>query len=251
MVREARERAQRAAEAAGTQDGGRRRSRWDAGAPSATSSNIEMSDRRPPAYGQGRERQHLPNSRDEYRPSRSDWNGRRRDDFNRNDAHRNRDSGWGSRAPPPTREDGSDSRRRGSLRSPSPPPRHRRRSPSPPPRQRSRSRSVTPDYRAEMRERRQRQRPAKDDIDDRGARRSGASDVRPDSDRESRRTDRDEEHGGRTRRDSRRGKTAMQKQRRRRSSEESSCVREPPAAPIAPVERAATRHPSHLWCAPS
>lgn len=202
VVREARERAQRAAEVAGTGEGGRRRSRWDAGAPSASATKEEAADRRPPAYGTGRERQHLPN-RDEYRPSRSEWNGRRRDDFNRTDAHRNRDSGWGSRAPPPTREDGSDSRCRDSRRSPSPPPRHRRRSPSPPPRQRerSRSRSVTPDYRAEMRERRQRQRPARDEVGGRDARRT---DMQPDSDRE-RRMDRDDENDGRMRRQPRRG----------------------------------------------
>ncbi|CDS82361.1 uncharacterized protein SPSC_03180 [Sporisorium scitamineum] len=197
VVREARVRAQRAAESApraGSGDGGaRRRSRWDAGAPSG--SNGAMQDTRTPAY----------RSRDEYRPrdgsSRNDWNDRRRggrgeyDSYSRNgkgnNSGRSRDSGWGSRAP----RDAADSRH-SSRRSPSPP-RHRRRSPPPPPRpqsnrqrSRSRSRSVTPDYRASLRDRKQRY-PA--DEDSRG--RLGEDTERPRSDRSrhSRRADADED----------------------------------------------------------
>lgn len=150
VVREARERARRAAEASAGGDVTRRRSRWDAGAPSTSN------DPRPPAYTSNDFQR-----RNEGRPSKNDWNRRRGDDpyqreRNGNGTGRARDSGWGARAP---RDPHS------SRRSPSPPPRNRRRSPSrtpsPPPhrqqqqqqRSRSRSRSVTPDYRASLRER--------------------------------------------------------------------------------------------------
>lgn len=160
MVREARERARVAAEAGGRGEGGetRRRSRWDAGAPST-------SDPRPPPYtsddqyrtADHRRRDHL---------NRDDWNRRReidsyrssnvdRDRY-RNDPGHTRDSGWGSRR---SRE-AQPSSGQSSRRSPSPPPRRRRRSPSLTPprqkeRQRSRSRSITPDYRSSLRERKQ------------------------------------------------------------------------------------------------
>ncbi|TKY87324.1 hypothetical protein EX895_004001 [Sporisorium graminicola] len=172
VVREARERAQRAAEsapAAMSEDGrSKRRSRWDAGAPS--SSNGAVQDTRPPAY----------RSRDEYRPrdgpSRNEWGDRRRrdyDSYNRNNdgsgPGRSRDAGWGSRAP----REAIDSSHYTSRRSPSPPPRHRRRSSTPPPREhrtrqrsRSRSRSVTPDYRATLRDRKK-SRPVDGDTRDR------------------------------------------------------------------------------------
>ncbi|KAJ1029372.1 hypothetical protein NDA13_002623 [Ustilago tritici] len=166
VVREARERAARAAESAGASGEaaareGKRRSRWDAGAPTTSAPAGEV-DRRPPAYTRGRDREQPPLPRDDYRrrDDRSTWN--RRDDRNSgnfrdrngNNTDRSRDSGWGSRAPQQ-----ADSYRP-SRRSPSPPPRHRQRSPSPvppprsspPPRSPSRSRSVTPDYRAAIRE---------------------------------------------------------------------------------------------------
>lgn len=170
VVREARERARRAADAAGADQPVKRRSRWDAGAPST--SNDQHGDTRPPAHTSND-----PNRRDEYRrrdgPSRNEWNRRRgNDQYSVNGHGRNcdrysnslgptRDSGWGSRA---AREDTSSSRHP-PPRSPSPPPRRRRRSPSPtPPRQqcqrsRSRSRSITPDYRATLRQRKQLARP--------------------------------------------------------------------------------------------
>ncbi|ETS63133.1 hypothetical protein PaG_02911 [Moesziomyces aphidis] len=146
VVREARERATRAAQAAGSSNdaqSAKRRSRWDAGAPS-DSSFRGQADSRPPAYAP-------PRGSEPYR--RSDA-GRSFRDRSGNTMERSRDSGWGVRGSDATRP--ADSWRP-SRRSPSPPP---RRSPSPPPRDErrrsrspSRSRSVTPDYRAAIRER--------------------------------------------------------------------------------------------------
>ncbi|SJX62019.1 uncharacterized protein SRS1_10646 [Sporisorium reilianum f. sp. reilianum] len=188
VVREARERAQRAAESAG--GAGRRRSRWDAGAPST--SDAAMHDTRPPAY----------RARDEYRPrdtpSRSDWTDRRRRDYhpnshngNSNNSGRSRDSGWGSRAPRETAD-----ARPSSRRSPSPPP-----SPRSPPREqssrqrsRSRSRSVTPDYRAALRDRK------KHHPEDRGRLDDDADRYRCDRSRHSRRENGENDEGSSSRR---------------------------------------------------
>lgn len=160
VVREARERARVAAEAGGRGEGGetRRRSRWDAGAPST-------SDPRPPPYTSG-DQYRTADHRRRDNPNRDDWNRRReidsyrssnvdRDRY-RNDPGHTRDSGWGSRGPGKAQISSG----RSSRRSPSPPPRRRRRSPSLTPprqkeRQRSRSRSITPDYRSSLRERKQ------------------------------------------------------------------------------------------------
>ncbi|GAK63772.1 PWI domain-containing protein [Moesziomyces antarcticus] len=147
VVREARERAQRAAQAAGSNNdaqSAKRRSRWDAGAPSESSRG--QWDSRPPAYAPPRGSE----------PYRRPDAGRSFRDRSGNTTERSRDSGWGARGTDATRP--ADSWRP-SRRCPSPP---RRRSPSPaprderrrsPPRSRSRSRSVTPDYRAAIRER--------------------------------------------------------------------------------------------------
>ncbi|SPO22118.1 uncharacterized protein UTRI_02123_B [Ustilago trichophora] len=176
VVREARERAQRAAEAAGDSTG-RKRSRWDAAPP--TTSSASNGDTRPPAYGAGRNNDDFRRRETRDDPTRSEWNRRRNPSFrdrSGNTTDRSRDSGWGARAPHQ-----GDSYRPSTRRSPSPPPlpsrRDRRRSPSPvipPPREsRSRSRSVTPDYREKIRkERPSRREVVEEDAYDRDARRT-------------------------------------------------------------------------------
>lgn len=193
VVREARERAQRAAEAAGDATS-RKRSRWDAAPP--TTSSTSNGDTRPPAYGADR-------NKDDFRrrdirddPTRSEWNRRRNPSFrdrSGNTTDRSRDSGWGARA---ARQ--GDSYRPLPRRSPSPPPPpppsrwDRRRSPSPiipPPREsRSRSRSVTPDYREKIR----RERPSKREVVEEDA-------YERDARRNSRREKREEDSYGRDR----------------------------------------------------
>ncbi|SPO23444.1 uncharacterized protein UTRI_02123 [Ustilago trichophora] len=198
VVREARERAQRAAEAAGDASS-RKRSRWDA-APTTTSS-ASNGDTRPPAYGADRNNDDFRRRDTRDDPTRSEWNRRRNPSFrdrSGNTTDRSRDAGWGARD---SRQ--GDSYRPLPRRSPSPPPpsppsrRDRRRSPIiPPPREsRSRSRSVTPDYREKIRNQRSSKREiVKEDAYERDARRTSRKEKREDDsyeqDRERRR-----EHG--------------------------------------------------------